>query len=208
MSVPTGMALRVSLAPAIGLSPGVHPGGTGNMHAHAPNGYPSRGKEWRFYGESKGYPAWAYHWHRFMDYLAEGNTPESFCAQINEQEPILHAWNTGSCWEAEVWESQGAHSVSLFLRGIDCQERMPHETGGELRQDYPLHDHAQCVTCLPQSPALCPGLARPPTEHPAAHLQFPTSCFQRRRWYHALTVPWSLMSCQHCRLSDPSMDRG
>lgn len=132
--------------------------------------------------------------------LLKGKPLSPYFAQINAKEPIRHAWNTGSCWEEEVWDNQGAHRVSLFLRGIDCQERMPHETGGEWRQSHPLHDRAQCFTCMPQSPALCTGLARPPTEPPAAHHQCPTSCFQRRRWYRALTVHWSLMSCQHSQL--------
>ena len=30
----------------------------------------------------KGIPTWLYHWHRFIDYLAEGETPASFFARL------------------------------------------------------------------------------------------------------------------------------
>ena len=30
----------------------------------------------------KGIPMWLYHWHRFVDYLAEGKTPEDFFASL------------------------------------------------------------------------------------------------------------------------------
>jgi hypothetical protein len=40
-------------------------------------------------------PAWQSYWHRFIDYLAEGNTAESFFEQLPEPEEQAHARHSG-----------------------------------------------------------------------------------------------------------------